>query len=781
MKISDGFWMTKKGYNVSYASQAYEVRTGSDRIEVNATPSVIYNRGMTLGGPNLEITYTAPRRDILRVTIVHYRGAADNAPEFNISCDDANIPDISSDERGASITSGGLCAEISRGEWNVGFSYKGRPLTHIGGRCTSYITDDSAKPYEKPSLGENQRFYEYPENGFHAYLREQLSLGVGEYVYGFGERFTPFVKNGQRVDTWNSDGGTCTEQSYKSVPFYITSEGYGVLVNYAGNVSFEVASDTVSRVSFTVPGEKLEYFIIGGDNLLEVMKNYTALTGRPALPPAYTFGLWLSTSFTTNYDEKTINSFIDGMAERDIPLQIFHFDCFWMREFEWTSFEWDTRQFPDPAGMLKRLRERGLGVCVWINPYIGQRSRLFGEGMERGYFLRDPAGNVLQVDMWQPGMAIVDFTNPAACEWYAGYLRGLCEMGVTNFKTDFGERIPSYAVYYNGADGVTMHNYYTYLYNQTVFGVLREYYGEDKACVFARSATVGSQSFPVHWGGDCSAQYVSMAETLRGGLSLCSSGFGFFSHDIGGFEQTASPDVYKRWCAFGLLSTHSRLHGSTSYRVPWLFEEKNETGADAVETLRFFVKLKGKLMPYLYSEAIKTARDGVPMLRPMIMQYRDTPCKTLDTQYMLGSSLLCAPVFTPDGSVEFYLPDCGVWTDIITGEQYAGGRYYSKICSYLEMPCLAAPGSIIAYGDFKSNFEYDYLSGARFVIYSLADGGVASCDIPDTSGHIVYTLTAKNVGGKYHISAPMTDAAITVSIFGGAQKTFVPDGGESVI
>jgi alpha-D-xyloside xylohydrolase len=413
------------------------------------------------------------------------------------------------------------------------------------------------------------------------YLHEQLSLGVGETVYGLGERFTPFVKNGQVVDIWNEDGGTSSEQAYKNIPFYLTNRGYGVLVNHSERVSFEVASEKVERVQFSVPGESLDYFLIYGPTPKEVLTRYTALTGRPALPPAWSFGLWLSTSFTTNYDEATVTNFVQGMADRDLPLHVFHFDCFWMKEFHWTNFEWDERVFPDPAGMLQRLKARGLRICVWINPYIAQRSALFAEGMANGYLVKRPNGDIWQWDRWQAGMGLVDFTNPAACRWFADKLRGLIDMGVDCFKTDFGERIPTEVVYHDGSDPVKMHNYYPYLYNKAVFETLEEALGKGQAVVFARSATVGGQQFPVHWGGDCTATFESMAESLRGGLSLCLSGFGFWSHDIGGFEQTAAAAVYKRWCAFGLLSSHSRLHGSSSYRVPWLFDE------EAVDVLRF--------------------------------------------------------------------------------------------------------------------------------------------------------------------------------------------------
>ena len=136
-----------------------------------------------------------------------------------------------------------------------------------------------------------------------------------------------------------------------------------------------------------------------------VLDRYTRLTGRPALPPPWSFGLWLTTSFTTDYDEKTVTGFVDGMRERDLPLHVFHFDCFWMRAQHWCDFDWDPAAFPDPEGMLARLKAKGLHICVWINPYIAQRSRLFDEGMAKGYLLHRPDGRIWQWDNWQSGMA----------------------------------------------------------------------------------------------------------------------------------------------------------------------------------------------------------------------------------------------------------------------------------------------------------------------------------------------------------------------------------------
>ncbi len=775
MKFADGFWLNKRGYEVNYASQAYEIQTGKNSINVLATTNYIQNRGMTLGGPVLDITFSSTQKDVIKVTVDHYKGTLDNMPKFELHEDQGFVPEIVEGPDYWELISGGTKVRIGKFSWNVQYYYKDKKLTGGAWRATTVVNENQFRVSTRLAHTQDETFWSYPQDERNTYMREQLTLSVGENIYGFGEKFTTFVKNGQSVETWNSDGGTCSDQSYKCIPFYVSSRGYGVFVNSSDKVSYEVASDTVSKVSFTVPGERLEYFMIGGENLTEVLANYTTLTGKPALPPAYTFGLWLTTSFTTNYDEETVTSFIDGMAERDIPLQVFHFDCFWMKEFEWCNFEWDKRQFPDPAAMLKRLKAKGLEICVWINPYIAQRSKLFDEGKENGYFIKNLDGSVFQCDMWQPGMAIVDFTNPDACEWYASKLRALCDMGVDCFKTDFGERIPTKVKYFDGSDPIAMHNYYTYLYNKCVFNVLKEYYGENKACLFARSATAGGQQFPVHWGGDCSAEYTSMAETLRGGLSLCLSGFGYFSHDMSGFEATATPDIYKRWAAFGLFSSHSRLHGNSSYRVPWNFDE------ESCDVLRFFTKLKGKLMPYIWGQAIKTSTVGVPMMRAMVIDYADDPvCLNLDRQYMFGDNILVAPIFNEEGTAEFYVP-AGKWTDIISGKQYEGGKFYNEKFDYFSLPCLAKPNSIVAYGNFEKNFEYDYLTDTEFVIYELEEGKTAECNIYNTEAEKIFTLTATNNSGKIEVSYTNTTSSFKIKVFGKDAVTVNPTSEGKVI
>lgn len=758
MKYADGFWLDKPGYGVNYAAQAYEVTTDGRSVKVFATCRYIENRGQMLDGPCLEITFTSTLENTIKVTVEHFRGRVRKAPSFELYENERFEPVINETGSTFELVSGKTRVVIPKsGGWDIRYYYDNRPLTKQGWRTTSYITEEHWRTDERMREDEMKPFFAHDETGEGAVIRDMMNIGVGECIYGFGEKFSPFVKNGQTVDVWSNDGGTSSEQSYKSIPFYVSSKGYGLFVNHPGKVNFEVASETVSKVAFSVRGERLEYFVIGGGNIADVLKVYTDLTGKPALTPAYSFGLWLTTSFTTDYDEKTVSGFIDGMNERDIPLEVFHFDSFWMKEFCWCDLTWDKRLFPDPAAMLERLKAKGVKICVWINPYISQRSTMFDEGMNGGYFLKTEDGSVWQGDMWQPGMAIVDFTNPSAREWYKDKLRALCEMGVDVFKTDFGERIPTKGiVYYDGSDPYKMHNFYSYIYNKTVFEVLEVYYGKDKACVFSRAATVGGQKFPVHWGGDCFSNYESMWETLRGGLSLCMSGFGFFSHDISGFEAQGTPDLYKRWCAFGLMSTHSRLHGNSSYRVPWNFDE------ESCDVLRHWTKLKGRLMPYLWTQAINTHLTGIPMMRAMAVDYTfDPACAALDRQYMLGDSLLIAPVFNEEGTSEFYVP-AGKWTDIQSGKVYEGGRWYVEQNDYYQMPVLAKPGSIIAYGDFKRAFEYDYAENAELVIYQLPDGETACTEIYDISAQRVLTVRAERHGDVITVTADGKSRSITV-------------------
>lgn len=598
MKFTNGYWMIRDGVDALYAREAYELAADAttESLNVLAPTSVVRGRYDTLNLPTFNVDITTPAEGVIRVCAEHWQGATEY-PGFPLNADEPGNRDyvtVQANGNGdgevgvngadVTLTTGGLTVKVVKGApWN---------LTFIG-EDGKVLTESAGKSLGRFKLGAGSNVTAQPVGEFgvtmdgsardesDVFIAIQLHLSVGEDVYGLGERFGAYVKNGQSVDIWNEDGGTASEQGYKDIPFYMTSNGYGVLVNNRGHVSFEIGSENT---------------------------------------------------------EATINSFIDGMAERDIPLAAFHYDCYWMREFHWCDFEWDKRFFGDIESTLKRLHE------------------------DKGYLVRKPNGEVWQTDFWQAGMGLVDFTNPAAREWFKDKVKALLNQGVDAIKTDFGERIPRDVVWYDGSPKLSMHNWYTQLYNQAVFEAIEETYGKGNACLYARSATVGGQQQPVHWGGDCESTFNGMAQSLRAGLSLTSSGFGFWSHDIGGFEGAfPDPAVYKRWVAFGMLGSHSRLHGSTVYRVPWLFDEEDEKngvalvpGQTAVDVVREFTKLKLELMPYVYQLGLQPHVNGTPVMRSMFVEFPDDPaCRTLDRQYMFGPSMLVAPVFTYSGEVSY--------------------------------------------------------------------------------------------------------------------------------
>ena len=499
MKFTDGFWLMQAGVQASHPAEVLDAAAGPGSLVVYAPTKRIRHRGDLLTGPAVTLSFTAPIPDVIGVEITHFAGGTPREPQFQLlpgAAGETAEPRTRCDAQAATFTSGALSAVVSRdGPWSVDFMAGGQRLTGSPAKGTALI-----------GTGDDRHF-----------IREQLDLGAGDFVYGLGERFGPLVKNGQAVDIWNADGGTSSEQAYKNVPFFLTNAGYGVFVNHPGRVSFEVASEAISRVQFSVEGQAMQYFLIYGPSPKEILRKYTALTGRPPRLPAWSFGLWLSTSFTTSYDEATVTQLHRrhgraGPAAARLPLR----HASGCASSTGATSSGTRGRFPTRAGMLARLKARGLRICVWINPYIAQRSPLFAQGKAKGYLLRRPGGDVWQWDRWQPGMAVVDFTNPEARDWYAAKLSALLDVGVDCFKSDFGERIPVDVAYFDGSDPERMHNYYTYLYNRTVFELLRKHRGEGEAIVFARSATAGLQQFPVHWGGDSESTFEAMGREPAG-------------------------------------------------------------------------------------------------------------------------------------------------------------------------------------------------------------------------------------------------------------------------
>jgi alpha-D-xyloside xylohydrolase len=488
-----------------------------------------------------------------------------------------------------------------------------------------------------------------------------------EHFFGFGEKFTNLDKRGHWLEMWNYDAhGVNSERAYKNVPFFISSRGYGLFVDSTTPVRFDMAASNHATFSIIVPDDALDYYVIAGAHPLEVIRRYTDLVGRPSLPPKWAFGLWVSSGFKADSAEATVARARE-LRQHQIPADVLHLDCYWQQWGRWSDLEWDADVFPDPERMLHDIKALGFRVCLWINPYIGIQSDRFRIASERGWLLRTTSSEPYVLDLWggyHPPVGILDVTHPDAADWFVGRLRELLRMGADVFKTDFGEGVPADAIAHGGTTGEQLHNVYALVYNDLVAGATAaETHGP--GLVWGRSTYTGGQRHAAQWGGDPNCTYADLASTLRGGLSLGACGHAFWSHDIGGFHGQPTPDLYLRWAQLGLFSPLARLHGTTT-RLPW------DYGDDVVRVFRKLVRLRYRLLPYLYTCAVQAAETGQPIMRALPLVYPDDPAlAAIDLEYLFGPDLLVAPIYNPEGRRPVVFPP-GTWVDYWTREVVEG-------------------------------------------------------------------------------------------------------------
>jgi alpha-D-xyloside xylohydrolase len=579
------------------------------------------------------------------------------------------------------LSAGGVVADVTLDPWKIRFlDESGRLLVEQNSAVSDVSYRLRILPFGRSSF-----------NGKVAAYHETFGAAVDEHFWGLGEKFTAFDKRGQRVISWNYDAFCSeSERAYKNIPFYVSSRGYGVLVNSGMATEFDMCHSTHSCVQITVPDDLLDYFVIGGPEPARIIDRYQRLTGRPQPPPKWALGAWFSSSFVPDSQRRGPGR-ARTMRERGIPCDVLHLDPYWLRLGHWCDFQWDQGRFPDPAGMVAELHEMGFRVCLWICPFISRRSPLFEEAARGGHLMRHADGSAYAADSWHGythPCGIVDFTSPDATKWFQSLLVPLLEQGVDVFKTDFGEGIPVDAMAANGMSGEAVHNVYPLLYNEAVAEITERVNGH--RLVWARSSFTGGQRHGVQWAGDNRASYAAMGSTLRGGLSYAMSGVPFWSHDVGGFRGVPAPDLFVRSAQFGALSPFTRFHGASS-RMPWRY------GAPAEELIVEALLLRNRLVPYLYSAVRAACRTGEPVMRPLVFDSPDDPVTwsgSADLEYRLGPDLLVAPVMNPTGERDVYLP-AGAWIDYWTGDVHQGNRFLRMSMPLDRVPLFVRMGALI--------------------------------------------------------------------------------------
>ena len=579
-----------------------------------------------------------------------------------------------------------------------------------------------------------------------------FTLTADEMIFGCGESATGLNKAGQKVNLFVTDPqGPETDQMYKPIPFFMSNRGYGMFMHTSAPVTCDFGATYIGLNKMFMGDENLDLFVFFGEPK-DILDEYTDLVGKPGMPPLWSFGTWMSR--ITYFSEKEGYDVAANIRKNKYPCDVIHFDTGWF-DVDWQcDYKFSENRFQNPQQMLKDLRSQGFHVCLWQLPYFTPKNRYFSELIEKDMYVKNGNGELPYEDV------VLDFSNPETVKWYQDKLAGLLNIGVSAIKVDFGEAAPLNGIYASGKSGWYEHNLYPVRYDMAVSEITKKLHNEN--IMWARAAWAGSQRYPLHWGGDAATTNTGLLGTLRAGLSFGLSGFSFWSHDISGFESTATPDLYKRWCAFGLMSTHSRLHGSTSYRVPWLFDE------ESCDVVKFFTNLKCSLMPYIFQKSVEAHEEGTPVMRPMVFEFMNDPAVPyLDQQYMLGDALLVAPVFREDKVAQYYLPE-GTWTELLTGETKEGGRWYQGTYDYFSMPLYVRENSIVVRGNCDTKPDYDYADHANVCVYQLKDA--AETKVSDIHGNTVFTVKAVKDGDAVKVSVEGAHTELKVEVFVGNEK-----------
>lgn len=484
-----------------------------------------------------------------------------------------------------------------------------------------------------------------------------FSIQPMERIFGFGEAPGPLNKVGQKLNLFVTDPqGPESPDMYKPIPFFFSNLGYGAFIHTAAPLTVDVGQSYIGANKLFMKDEDLDMFLFWGTPK-EILSEYTALSGRPEMPPLWSFGTWMSRiSYFTEDEGREVAK---QLRANRIPADVIHFDTGWF-DVDWQcDYEFSPARFKDPAKMIKDLDKDGFKICLWQLPYFVPGNKYFKTLVDEGMAVRNGRGTLPYED------AVLDFTNPKTVKWYQDQLGKLLEMGVGAIKVDFGEAAPLDGIYANGRSGLYEHNLYPVRYNKAVADITKKVKGDN--IIWARSAWSGSQRYPLHWGGDAASTNTGMLGTLHAGLSLGMSGFSFWSHDMGGFVTSTPEELYRRWLPMGFLTSHTRAHGAPPTE-PWLYNR------EFTDYFRKCAEMKYSLMPYIEKEAEECAANGWPMFRALQVEFPEDPgVWQIEDEYMFGKEFLVAPLLTQTKKRSVYLPAGQEWVNYQSGKTYAPG------------------------------------------------------------------------------------------------------------
>lgn len=526
------------------------------------------------------------------------------------------------------------------------------------------------------------------------------------YFYGLGEKTGHLNKRGYHYVNWNTDNpnphGETFDRLYKSIPFLIALKGetaFGIFFDNHFETQFDMGRDNSKYYYFSAADGNLDYYFIYGPQVKNVVEGYTRLTGTMPLPQLWTLGYQQCRWSYGN--EERLMEIANNFREKGIPCDTLYLDIDYMDGYR--VFTWNNERFKNPKEMIKKLNKMGFKVVTIIDPgvKVDKGYEIYDEGLKNGYFAKDNQGIVYRNEVW-PGQAVYpDFLNSKTRKWWASNQKIMTDTGVSGIWNDMNEpasfkgALPDDVMFDN--DGIPVmhkevHNVYGHFMAKATYEGLKKETGK-RPFIVTRAAYAGTQKYSTVWTGDNQSTWEHLRMSIPMLMNLGLSGMGFCGTDVGGFGHDCSAELLSRWVQVGTFTPLFRNHSAMGVRdqEPWAFDEATE------EINKKYIKLRYKLLPYIYDMMWQCNKTGAPLLRPLLFNYQnDRETYEINYEFMCGDNILVAPVVEQGAKVKtVYLPKGDIWVDYWTGKEHKGGQYIIKAAPLDTCPIFIKGGSVI--------------------------------------------------------------------------------------
>jgi alpha-D-xyloside xylohydrolase len=542
--------------------------------------------------------------------------------------------------------------------------------------------------------------------------------------YGTGERFDTLDHAHTVVRNLSMDNaGAKGSGTYKPIPFFMSTTGYGLWLDTTGDVTFDFNASDHEQLIVDFASNRLRLVLFTGQadgmpkeqagRFPEILSGFTALAGRAVVPPYWAFAPWQARDYHQN--EAQVREDIDKTRELGLPASVILIDSPWATAYN--SYLLNPKQFDDAPGMIKHLHESGYKLVLWHTSWINNNSDApheegfagkidevspnYAVAAERGFFVKNQNGSPYVGRWWKGQGSLIDFTNPKAKEWWQGQVGQAITAGADGFKDDDAEGsfLGAEVKFFDGTDPRLMRNLYGTLYNRAMEELIQKQLKGD-GVLFCRSVTTGANGIGFLWGGDNEANFSpanGLPSVVTAGLSAGLSGMPLWAADLGGYlsqPDTPNPTLLERWTEFAAFSPLMEVMSSANI-TPWTFDKNSPSGTPALDIYRKYAVLHMSLFPYRYAAAKEAALTGMPILRALVLDYQDDArARTIKDEYLFGPDLLVAPVIDENTSRAVYLP-AGEWLNLFTGEAATGPRTLIAKAPMDAIPVFARRGTVL--------------------------------------------------------------------------------------